>query len=279
LFTQAAQSAGARLIQAMQHETSACYFVMAKDDGREIGFFDPDSAGDYRRWGRLWLPAQKILARRRRCRELYVPAVPDAFTYYLIKKVLKQDLADCQLRRLRHLYQRDSANCRAEILEFWSVATVREVERALAVSDLAWFRSAMPCLLAELTASPPVESLGGRAVQRLRDGLRMLGRVLHPTGMSVLVCGGNEKHQATIAQALLRQLAPAFRRVTEVELQPAGAGSLLPGLRLAKKALAARLRSTLVVSHIAEGTMFDPRVSRFAVRLLLQPDLIFVLTG
>jgi len=97
--------------------------------------------------------------------------------------------------------------------------------------------------------------------------------------MSVLVCGGNEKHQATIAQALLRQLAPAFRRVTEVELQPAGAGSLLPGLRLAKKALAARLRSTLVVSHIAEGTMFDPRVSRFAARLLLQPDLIFVLTG
>ncbi len=278
LLAQAAQSAGARLVQAMPHETSACYFVMAKDDGSEIGYFDPDSAGDYRRQGRLWLSAEKVLAGRRRCKELYVPAVPDAFTYYLIKKVLKQSVADFQLRRLCHLYQRDCANCRNEISKFWSVATVRDMERALVASDLAWFQTAMPRLLAELTASAAAENLAARVVQRLRDGWRMLGRALHPTGMSVLVCGGNGKQQSEIAEGILRQLAPAFRRVTDLEFQPAGASSLVTGLRLAKKALAARLRSTLVVIHVADGSMLNPRMSRFAAELLFRPDLIFVLT-
>ena len=42
-----------------QHETRACYFVIAKDDGSEIGYLDPDCATDYRTHGRLWLSAEK----------------------------------------------------------------------------------------------------------------------------------------------------------------------------------------------------------------------------
>ncbi|HME31152.1 MAG TPA: aminoglycoside phosphotransferase family protein, partial [Terriglobales bacterium] len=243
ILAQAARGAGARLIQAMRHETSACYFVIAKDDGSEIGYLDPDSAGDYRRQGRLWLSAEKVLARRRRCREHYVPAVPDEFTYYLIKKVLKQSVADFQLRRLRHLFQRDAVNCRAEILKFWSVATVPAVERALVANDLAWFQSHLPGLLAELKASGQVEKLGRRFVQRLRDAARLAGRILHPTGMAILVCGGGRKQRSAIAQALVQQLSPAFRRTANVQLDPAGTIAMTSSFRLAINILVARLRS------------------------------------
>ena len=286
LLEQAARDAGGRLIQAMRHETSACHFVIAKDDGSETGYFDPDCTADYRKHGRLWLSAEKVLARRRRCRNLYVPAVADEFTYYLIKKVLKQSVADFQLRRLRHLYQRDPAACRVEILEFWSVATVRAVEKALMASDLCWFQSHLPELLAELKASAPVEVLGRRVVQKLQDGMRIVLRAVHPTGMSVLICDGDREQRSAIADVLVQQLSPAFRWTANVPLDPERAGALTSCFYFAVKILAARLRSTLVVSSAGAGKLLTrslcPGPKWFAswfARLLFRPDLIFVLTA
>ena len=276
-LAQAARDRGAQLIQAMRHETSACYFVMAKEDGGEIGYLDPDCTADYRVHGRLWLSADNVLGRRRRREGFYGPAVPDEFAYYLIKKVLKQSVTDFQLRRLRHLYQRDPVSCRTEITKFWPQATVRAIEKALAASDLAWFQSAKPGLLTELMASTPAERFWERLLQRVRDGRRIVGRILRPTGMSVLICGGSVDERSAIVQGLLRQVAPAFRRVATAELPHTSAVSLMPRLRLAGKILAARARSTLVIGQVSDG-LFAKSSSRFA-RLLLRPDLTFVLTS
>jgi len=288
LLAQAAHSAGALLVQSIQHETSARYFVVAKDDGSEVGYLDPDCATDYRKQGRLWLSADKVLAGRRRCKDFYVPAVPDEFAYYLIKKVLKQSLDECQLRRLRHLYQRDPVNCRAKISGFWPLATVRAVERALVASDLSWFEGEMPSLLSELKASDPMESLGGRIAQKVHEAMRVIRRALYPTGMAVLVCGGERNQRSQLAEGLVQQLAPAFRRTAKVQLHPAGNININSTLsfRLAVEILVARLRSTFVVSAAGDCKLFDhslcsgPR--RFAsllTRLLFRQDLIFVLTA
>ena len=274
LLAQAALQSGARLIQAMHHETYACSFVMAKEDGRDIGYLDPDCGTDYRARGRLWLSARNALARRRRREDFYVPAVPDEFAYYLVKKVLKQSIVDFQLRRLRHLYQRDPANCRAEIAKFWPAATARMLERALAASDLAWFQSSLPNLSEELMASAAMENAWQRSVQRLRDGLRIMERALHPTGMCVLLCGGSKEQQSAIAQGLLQRLAPAFRRVARMEYPVVSAFSLIATLRLAGKVFVSRLRSTLVVGAVESGKQ---NWRAFAARLLVQPNVVLVL--
>ncbi len=284
LLAQAARDAGAWLIQAMQHETSACHFVLAKDDGREIGYFDPDCTDDYRKQGRLWLSAEQVLARRRRRKSVYVPAVADEFTYYLIKKVLKQSVTDFQVRRLRHLYQRDPAACREGILKFWSVATVRAAEKALVVSDLGRLQSHLPDLLAELKTSALMEGLGKRVAQRFEDGMRVILRVLRPTGMSVLVCDGEREQRSAIAEALLQQLSPGFRGVANLQLDVAGTSGRQASFRLALKILLARIRSTFVVSSAGGGKLFGssrrPKwLDSLITRLLFRPDLIFVLTA
>ena len=286
LLARAARDAGGRLIQAMRHETSACHFVIAKDDGSEIGYFDPDCTADYRKQGRLWLSAEEVLARRRRFRNLYVPAVPDEFTYYLIKKVLKQSVADFQLRRLLHLYQRDPGNCRAEIEKFWSVSTVRAVEKAFMASDLGWLQSHLPALLTELQSSAPVEGLGRRVAQQFHDGIRILRRAVHPTGMIVLVCASGGEQRSAIASALAQRLSPAFRRTAKVEHDPKSAVALTSSFQLAIKILAVRVRSTLVVTCVGGGKLFTrslcPGPKWFAslfARLLFRPDLVFVLTA
>ena len=277
LLAQAARCAGARLIQAMEHETTGCYFILAKEDGGEVGYLEPDCATDYRRQGRLWLSAANVLERSRRCKGIRVPAVPDEFTYYLIKKVLKQSLGGPQLRRLRHLYQRSPVTCRAEILRFWPPATVRVMERALIGDDLSWFHAHLPALLTELKASSPMESWGKRVVQRFRDVARVVQRVLHPTGMSVLLCGGEKARREAIAEGLLRQLAPAFRRTAQVQLPSQGAASLAPSLRLASRVLTERLRSTLVIAAVGDSRFITRASSVLAARVLFRPDLIFVL--
>ena len=286
LLAQATREAGGRLIQVMPHETSACHFVIAKDDGSQIGYFDPDCTADYRKHGRLWLAAEKVLARRRRCRNLYVPAVPDEFTYYLIKKVLKQAVADFQLRRLRHLYQRDPANCRTEIEKFWSVSTVRAVERALMASDLGWLQSHLPALLTELQSSAPVEGLGRRVEQKFQDGIRILRRALHPTGMSVLVCDGDQEQRSAIADALAMQLSPAFRRTARVQLDPEFSGAPTSSFYFVIQIFAARIRSTLVVNSADGGKLLARSLcpgpnwlATLFARLLFRPDLVFVLTA
>ncbi len=211
--------------------------------------------------------------------------MPDEFTYYLIKKVLKQSVADFQLRRLRHLYQRDPGNCRAEIEKFWSVSTVRAVEKALMASDLGWLQSHLPALLTELQSSAPVEGLGRRVAQKLQDGIRILRRAVHPTGMSVLVCDGEQEQRSAIANALAQQLSPAFRRTARVQLDPEFAGAPTSSFHFAIKIPAARIRSTLVVSSAGRGKLLArslcPGPKWFAslfARLLFRPDLVFVLT-
>ena len=283
LLAQAAHSAGARLVQSIPHETGACYFVVAKDDGSEVvGYLDPDCASDYRKQDRLWLSADKVLAGRRPYKGFYVPAVPDEFAYYLIKKVLKQSLDEHQLRRLRHLYQRDPMNCRSKISKFWSLATVRAVERALVASDLSWFEAEMPNLLAELKASDPVESLGGRVAQKIHEAMRVMRRALRPTGMSVLVCGGERTQRSDLAHGLVQQLAPAFRRTANVQLHLPGNSNSSLSFRLAVEILIARLRSTFVASTAGNGKLFAPGpkwLASLPARLLFRPDLIFVLTA
>ena len=276
LLAQAAKSAGAYLIQSIQHETTGCYFVMAKQDEGEVGYLDPDCACDYRRQGRLWLSAENLLARSRRSRDIEVPAVSDDFTYYLIKKVLKQSLAGFQLRRLRHLYQRAPVPCRAEILRFWSLETVHGVERALVEDDLRWFQLQMPRLLAELRASRPAESLGQRLVQRFRDAVRTARRALYPTGMSVLICGGGTARRTEIAEGLVRQLAPAFRWTATVHLPSRGLG-LANRFQLATAVFQARRRSTFVIATVGDDRTIARTLSSRLAHLLLQPDLMFVL--
>ena len=291
LLTQAAERCGARVLQAIQHETSACYFVLAKEGGRQIGFFNPDCCSDYRRRARLWLPADAILAARRPYKNFYLPSVRDEFIYYLIKKILKRSMHACHLRRLHGLYQRAPQDCGRWLCRFWSARTADALKQALVEQDLSWFVSNSEFLLSELEASCPVE----RPLARFASGLRRIAvslrRILQPTGMCVIVAGEDKAQAWKIATALQQSLDPAFRWTSAVQGVPeqtCGGPHLarrlrilkLPGLAL--KIRLARLRSTLVICPVDRGELASGGKHRLAsmfVRLILRPDLVLVLTS
>jgi hypothetical protein len=295
ILAQAADRCGARMLQAIQHEPSACYFVLAKEGDGQIGFLNPDVCGDYRRRGRLWLRADAILAARRSFKNFYVPSVPDEFIYYLIKKISKQSLDASQMRRLHRLHELALDECRSWLHKFLSAQTADAVERALVEQDLAWFASNRETLRSELEASRPVERAIHRFVSFFGRMAASLTRVLQPTGMCVLLCGDDRVQVWSIASALQQFLEPAFRWATALQVDSEQScrnnahqtriAQCVRVLKLSRLAVAtrfARLRSTFVICAVDRRGLLPgeghPSLSRF-MPLMFRSDLVLVLTS
>jgi hypothetical protein len=203
---------GALLVQALHHETGAWYFVLAKPVADGVAYLHPDCTTDYRRDGRLWLEADAVLRGRRPFLNFYVPAVADEFAYYLIKKVLKHDFTAQHLQRLRDLYARSPQECTVRMTRFWPAKTARNIVAALLQDDLWRLRWNLPSLSAELLASPPIEPLSARAAHWATECVRRASRVANPTGLTIVIHGGNPPQRSELTAALETNLRPAFRR-------------------------------------------------------------------
>jgi hypothetical protein len=240
LLMRVATRCGALLIQALRHETGACYFVLAKQVGDEVAYLHPDCSGDYRRDGRLWLTAGNLLARRRQYKSFYVLDEADGFLYYLIKKVLKREVTKMHLRRLKALYLRHSAECCERARRFWSEESFGALITALAKLDLDQIREKLPTLLDELRASGPQEDSFARGKQAIRESLRRLERAANPTGLNIRLSGGSAEQRTGVTRALERNLRPAFRRTMIVPQSEMGVPSTA-------RQWATKIRSTLVI--------------------------------
>lgn len=241
LLLEVARQCGALLVQSIQHETSARYFVLAKQVGNAVAYLHPDCTTDYRRDGRLWLKAEPVLHKRQTYKSFVVPAVADEFVYYLVKKVLKQQITGEQLGRLRHLYTNCAEECCERMRRFWSKQTIAALVSALMREDIGWLESHLAALLRELRKSDRVEGWWQRAAQRMREWLRCMERAANPTGVSIAICGGNAQLRADLAITLENNLRPAFRRTRILDGDSPGQPrrSAWPWL--------AKVRSTLVI--------------------------------
>ena len=256
LLQTVARRTGALLVQAIQHETSAWYFVLARQVGDHVAYLHPDCSTDFRRDGRRWLCCGDLLARRRKLGNVFVPAKPDEFLYYLIKKVLKQEIDEERLGRLRKLYVACPEECCERLQRFWSAKSVRCTVSALFRANVSQMRRNLPSMRAELLASPQVEGWLKRVVQRFRDWWRWVDRVMHPTGLNIAITGGTCQQLDELAEGLENNLRRAFRRTRVLDDG---------GLASAVWSWMARVRSTLVIRKLASpsANMFGASQVRF----------------
>jgi len=277
LLSRAANSAGASLAQSIQHETTGHYFVLARLERDRVGYLDVDCYSDYRRDGRTWMLADTVVSHRRKHRDVYLPGIADEFTYYLLKKVLKQEITGHHLKRLQHLLARSPLECRQRLARFWP-ATALQLERAVASHDLNCIREQFPILRRQLQNSVPVEGPGRRFTGHLREICRRLRRAIHATGLWVNLSGGDREQREEIAAELVTRLAPLFRRTSFIPFADSLKQLPLWPIRL----LAARMRSTLVLTcepHDSfPGKQFSVRdLARPVIGLARLPDLQLVL--
>jgi len=212
---------GAAVIQWIQHESTAHYFILATGGaGPRWEFLSVDVSSDYRRNGRVFYPSEEILASRRLDRGFWVPAPALEFGYYLVKKVAKGSLSDDHGRRLAQLYHQDPPRCDREIARFWRGQSVRMVGSAAASGEWGAVQELLPSLRRELLWPGTVREFWSSGLYWVADAVRRFRRWRAPTGVHVVVLGADGSGKTTLLAALGAALAPAFRRVATRHLAP-----------------------------------------------------------
>jgi thymidylate kinase len=221
---------GAAVVQWIQHESTAHYFVLAADGlGAPGQFLQLDVSSDYRRNGRVFYRGEEMLASRRLDRGFWVPALAVEFGYYLVKKVTKQSLREAHGCRLTELYKQDPHGCEQEIARFWRRASARLIGRVAASGEWDTVRENLPRLRRELLWPGTIPELGSSLRYWAADVPRRFRRWQGPTGVHVVFLGADGSGKSTTLAGVGDALAPAFRRVTSKHLAPA----LFPGARAA----------------------------------------------
>ena len=206
-----------KCVQLLQHEQRAFYFVIAWIEEDAWRYLRLDFCDDYLRNTRPLMTADELLVGRIKDESsgYYVPAPEKNLLYYLLKKVDKGALSESQFNYLL----RSLAACRQDLLpelcRFWPENQSRKILNALAEKNIDGFREMIPELQQSLRASskPSLVSYAGE-VQRL------IGRILHPTGLWIAIYGPDGCGKSSVIHQLKPALLPAFRRTAEFHFRP-----------------------------------------------------------
>ena len=212
-----------RLVQILQHEQTAWFFILAwlDGDGKPL-FLHPDICGDYYRNGRLFLSYDQILDNRIQAfdeggnsRGFYVPSPDREFIYYLLKKVDKQDFDERHGEHLSEEWKKDPLGCMEQIRRFWSEKDVELLARAAETDEWGGVSAALSGLQRSLH--------GGLSFSLMAwwlELLRKVRRVLQPTGLLITLFGPDGSGKSSVIEKVIPALAPAFRRTQYMHLRP-----------------------------------------------------------
>ncbi len=223
---------GGHLVQIIQHEQTAWYFVLSWFDSEgNLHFLQPDVCGDYFRYGRLFLHADELLAGHRealdgegRALGFFVPAPAMEFIYYLLKKIDKQELDHRHGAHLTARWREDPVGARSQIRRFWVSREAGELANAAERNDWSLVGSDLPRFRRALRRRLPSQWRYG-----WREFKRKVGRVLRPTGFWVVFLGPDGSGKTSATARVSEMLLPAFRRKECVHLRPRLGISRRPG--------------------------------------------------
>lgn len=212
------------LVQMIQHEQTAVYFVLAwRGESGELRFLAPDVCSDYFRGGRRLLTADEILAQRELAvddlgsvKGFYVPPPHMQFIYYLLKKVDKGHLGEAHADYLSQQWREDAGGAWGQVCRFWPAAADAELlAHAAATNQWSAVREVLPRLRRSLRQAVP-RSAGWL----LGEWRRRLARLLQPTGAVVVFLGADGSGKSSVIERVLADLAPVFRRIRYLHLRP-----------------------------------------------------------
>lgn len=213
----------AAIVQVLQHEQTAWYFVISlMDNLQKFYFFDPDFCTDYFRHGRLFLKAEEFLSNRvpaldceGNLKGFYIPAPAHGFIYYLLKKIDKGEFNDRHGDYLSSVWKKDPEGASVQLKRFWQEDTVNLLAVAASQNHWSEVRTALPQLRIAVRNQLPFSLKNWRL-----EVFRKIHRILEPTGLHVVFLGVDGSGKSTVLAEIQKRLAPAFRRTKRYHLRP-----------------------------------------------------------
>lgn len=213
---------GGTIVQWLQHEATAHYFVLVSNDrSAQPRFLKLDVSSDYRRNGRIFYSSNEILETRRWHRQFWVPTCAVEFGYYLVKKIAKGTLTEAHGDRLSELFKQTPADCEREITRFWGTKNGKIIIAAAASGNWESVQSNIGALRTALLKMTIVRYPVTSGSYWISEMVRKARRWWKPTGIHVVFLGADGSGKSTVLEALRETVAPAFRQTSARHLSPA----------------------------------------------------------
>ena len=264
LYVWEIEDVSTKVVQMFQHEIVAFYYVVAHVSNSGVTIIQPDVCSDYYRKGVKFLSADELLLgadvavdTRGKSKGFKVLSPANEFIYYLLKKIDKGHLDECQFNHLRMQFSNDPLGCMTQSLRFWNNEQVAQIQSSLESGTVESLRGNLPQLREGLHAGRHI-----RPRDRVLDIIRQCRRCLQPSGFVVCICGAGPSVDGLVVQ-LTDDFKSACRRQIVVDVDDK---SLFTMLRRKIGTVVPRIKSTLVVYRYLKSSRVQMRV--------LAPDVV-----
>ena len=210
----------ATVVQLLQHETTAFFYVLLRNDQGKPAFISLDVSADYRRNGRIFFTGKEFFQDCRSFKFFKVPKPQLEFIYYVVKKIAKGSLNKTQAGRLSELYKLEPVECEQQLTRFYPKSATRLIVESAQSGNWEPVSSQTELLRQEMLNKVKREQPQKVFWYWLQDMVRRGKRFLQPTGLMVVFLGSDGSGKSTVIDRVKQDLEPAFRKTQYIHLRP-----------------------------------------------------------
>jgi thymidylate kinase len=199
-----------KIVQIYHQEVYAKNIFLYSNKTQKI--LNLDIYGKLHKNNNEYFSEDRIFKNKTAYREISVLAKHQEFFHYFLKKISKGDLTKTVFEYLRNLYLQDQVKC-SKTLKTQFKNTGKKVEYAFINDDLNAIVTIRKLILSDV--------IKGRTTfkYRLKDKIRIIKRVFHPTGISIAFLGPDGSGKTTVIDGLTSSNLP-FRKTDYFHLKP-----------------------------------------------------------
>lgn len=214
------QAGIAKVVQVLQHEATAFFYTLYREDNGRPALILLDVSVDYRRNGRVFFTGEDFLRSRQSFKFFQVPAPEFEFAYYTIKKVAKADLSNDHAQRLSELYHQAPAPCQEQLQRFFPDSAAAIITESAQTHNWVPVQDQIQQLRQGLLNTVGKQNPFKVLQYWLGDLIRRVKRILQPTGVMIVVLGADGSGKSTVIAQVKTAFTPAFRRTQYIHLRP-----------------------------------------------------------
>lgn len=198
-----------KLIQYWRHENYAADCVIS--NGEE--FLQVDFCIHYERNGRVLMNVDELLSNRILYKDFYVPCSQTEFIYILLKKLLKRKFTEGSKSQLTELWCKMTSKERnstvVSLERFLDEETIKEITAKIYRSEYDQINIHAVWNEIIKKTSDPLANIN----YKFFDIKRKISRMMHPTGLFVVLIGVDGSGKTTICNRMEERYVTSFRKI------------------------------------------------------------------